>query len=421
MKRRDPFLCPSFAHSLLFCLCFAAYTAAYVGRLGYSACLAALVADCGFTRAQGGMVGTAFFVVYGVCQLIWGFAGDGAPPQHMILAGLAGAGAVNLAFGFARTVPAMTALWCLNAVFQSLLWSPIIRIFAEWFRPEYRRVACLGINITVPVGTVAAYLCSALFLRWGSWRGQFWLAGALLLVMAGGWAALLGPLLRSGAFLRAAPKAPGARGHAAGAGLGRLLWRAGLPLFFFALAAQGVLKDGITTWVPSFTADAYGLTGALSVFGAMFLPLVNIGGVYLASWLDRRFFKNELAAAGALFLLGTALIGLLYLARGAGPWPAYILLALSTTAMMGANTLFASSMPLAFAPWGRASSAAGVLNFCIYVGCGLSVWGTGLVSTALGWGPTILGWGCVSLAGFAFCLAAARRWHAFRHAAGPEN
>ena len=192
------------------------------------------------------------------------------------------------------------------------------------------------------------------------------------------------------------------------------LRRAGLFIFFFPLAAQGILKDGVTTWVPSFTAEAYGLTPALSVFGTMFLPLVNLGGVYLASWLDRRVFKNELASTGALFLLNTGFIALLYFARGAGPWPAYLLLALATTTMMGANTLFASSMPLAFAPWGRSSSAAGVLNFCIYVGCSVSIWGTGFASAALGWGSTILGWAGLSLAGGLFCAAAARRWQRFK-------
>ena len=404
-------------HTLLFFLCFGAYTAAYLGRLNYSACLAGIIADCGFTRAQGGMVGTAFFVVYGCCQLLWGFAGDRAAPHRMILAGLAGAGAVNLAFGFARTPGGMTALWCLNAVFQSLLWSPIIRIFAEWFQPPYRRAACLRINITVPLGTVAAYLLAAAFIRAGNWRGQFWLAGGLLLLMAGVWAAFLAPLSRSGVFAGAEPAAPRQK-KAQGAPappLGRLLARAGLPIFFFALAAQGVLKDGITTWVPSFTEEAYGLTGSLSVFGTMFLPLVNIGGIYLASWLDRRFFKNELISTGALFFLNTGFIFLLYFLRGAGPWPAYLLLALATTTMMGANTLLASSMPLSFARWGRASSAAGVLNFCIYLGCGVSVWGTGLVSTALGWGPTILCWGGLSVAGLLFCFAAARRWKKFKH------
>ena len=405
-------------HLFLFCLCAAAYTCAYMGRLNYSACLVQIIADCGLTRAQGGMIGTAFFVVYGCGQLLNGFVGDRAAPHRMILLGLLGSGLSNLAFALAHSAGVLTALWCCNGFFQSLLWSPIIRIFAEWFRPEYRRAACIRINLIVPAGTVAAYLLAVLFIRLGNWRGQFLLVGALLVLLSGVWAACLAPLSRSSAFVPAAgaaakPAAP-ARPSVRGPSLWPLRRRAGLFIFFFPLAAQGILKDGVTTWVPSFTAEAYGLTPALSVFGTMFLPLVNLGGVYLASWLDRRVFKNELASTGALFLLNTGFIALLYLARGAGPWPAYLLLALATTTMMGANTLFASSMPLAFAPWGRSSSAAGVLNFCIYVGCSVSIWGTGFASAALGWGSTILGWAGRSLAGGLFCAAAARRWQRFK-------
>ena len=176
-------------HLFLFCLCAAAYTCAYMGRLNYSACLVQIIADCGLTRAQGGMIGTAFFVVYGCGQLLNGFVGDRAAPHRMILLGLLGSGLSNLAFALAHSAGVLTALWCCNGFFQSLLWSPIIRIFAEWFRPEYRRAACIRINLIVPAGTVAAYLLAVLFIRLGNWRGQFLLVGALLVLLSGVWAA----------------------------------------------------------------------------------------------------------------------------------------------------------------------------------------------------------------------------------------
>lgn len=414
-------------HLLLLCLCFAAYTVAYIGRLNYSACLAQIIADCGFSRAAGGMVGTAFFIVYGCCQLLTGFAGDFIAPERMIFAGLAGAGVVNLCFSFTASAPVMTALWCANGFFQAMLWSPIVRIFAEWFKPAYRRAACVRISITSPVGTVAAYLSAVFFIHRGDWRGQFRFAAVLLLAMAGVWAAFLRPLAASAAFETRAPKSPKMPPQPrpgpsmGGAGILPLLLRAGLPVFFLALVAQGVLKEGITTWVPTFAEDTYGLDGGVSVFGTMFLPLVNIAGVYLAAWLDRRVFRNELRCTGALFALNTCLILLLYALRGAGALPAYLLLALATTTMMGANTMLASYMPLSFARFGKSSSAAGILNFCIYLGCGVSVWGTGLLSTALGWGNTMLLWAVISAAGLCACLAAGGGWNRFKERIAAEK
>lgn len=309
------------------------------------------------------MTGTAFFMVYGLCQLINGMTGDHIKPQHMIAAGLAGSGAVNLLFPFCKDAVAMAVIWSVNGLFQAMLWPPIIRIFAEWFHPEYRKAACLRINITTPVGTVAAYLAAAAFIRMGNWRGSFYMAG--------------------------------------------------IPTLFMALVAQGVLKDGITTWVPSFAEEQFGISPALSVLGTVILPIANISGVYLASSLERRIKKGELAASGALFAVNVLLLGLLLFLKEAGLWVTYLLLAFATTGMMGVNTLFASCMPLAFAPWRKASSAAGIFNFCIYIGAAISVWGTGLLSTQIGWDKTVLCWCAVSVLGGILCAADIRKWNNF--------
>lgn len=399
-------------HTLLFLLCFTAYVTAYLGRLNYSACLSRIVLDCGFTRAEGGMTGTAFFMVYGLCQLINGMTGDHIKPQHMIAAGLAGSGAVNLLFPFCKDAVAMAVIWSVNGLFQAMLWPPIIRIFAEWFHPEYRKAACLRINITTPVGTVAAYLAAAAFIRMGNWRGSFYMAGILMLLTAGIWMWIAGPLAESPVFQQ--ETRPGKeRWNGDKAALSVLFVRAGIPTLFMALVAQGVLKDGITTWVPSFAEEQFGISPALSVLGTVILPIANISGVYLASSLERRIKKGELAASGALFAVNVLLLGLLLFLKEAGLWVTYLLLAFATTGMMGVNTLFASCMPLAFAPWRKASSAAGIFNFCIYIGAAISVWGTGLLSTQIGWDKTVLCWCAVSVLGGILCAADIRKWNNF--------
>ena len=61
---------------LVFIACFAAYTASYVGRINFSAALSAIVSSGLFSKPEGGLIGSAFFVVYGVFQIINGFLGD---------------------------------------------------------------------------------------------------------------------------------------------------------------------------------------------------------------------------------------------------------------------------------------------------------------------------------------------------------
>ena len=58
--------------NFLIFLCWAAYTAAYVGRLNFNASIVAIISDLGVTKADAGLVSSFFFFAYGAGQLING-------------------------------------------------------------------------------------------------------------------------------------------------------------------------------------------------------------------------------------------------------------------------------------------------------------------------------------------------------------
>ena len=57
----------------LLCLCFLVYLSTYLGRLNYSASITAILHEGDFTKSQTGVIGTAFFLAYGIGQFISGF------------------------------------------------------------------------------------------------------------------------------------------------------------------------------------------------------------------------------------------------------------------------------------------------------------------------------------------------------------
>ena len=61
---------------LIFIACFAAYSSSYIGRINFSAALPAIINDGFFTKTEAGIIGSAFFIVYGAFQIINGFLGD---------------------------------------------------------------------------------------------------------------------------------------------------------------------------------------------------------------------------------------------------------------------------------------------------------------------------------------------------------
>ncbi len=168
----------------LFFLCFLVYSAAYVGRYNYSSAIPAM-AEAGFDRQVLGVYGTGFLFCYGAGQLLSGFLGDKVPARRLIAAGLVGSGLANLLMGFLP--PGWQWIWCVNGLFQSMLWSPITRLLADWLPENARKGAMIQLSYSFAVGALAAYGLSALLLRIASWQWVFASAAICLLACGAVW------------------------------------------------------------------------------------------------------------------------------------------------------------------------------------------------------------------------------------------
>ena len=112
-------------------------------------------------KVQLGLLGTVFFWVYGIGQLINGNIGDRVKTKRFIFIALIAAGMANILFGFAAGIAAMFAIWAVNAYFQSMLWGPIVKTLAVWFPHSKRASVSIGISTSMVVGY---------WLAWGGGR-----------------------------------------------------------------------------------------------------------------------------------------------------------------------------------------------------------------------------------------------------------
>lgn len=400
----------------LFLLCWAAYAAAYVGRYNYSAVMGAMTSEGVLSLQAAGAVSTGYFLCYAAGQIFSGFACQRLSPYGMIFAGLALSGGCNLGMAAAPAV-LMPVLWAANGLFQAMIWPPIVRLFAECMPLPQQKGACININSTTPAGTLVSYAVCAVLLALTGWRAAFTASGAVLLGMACVWAAASAPLRR------AAPAVPQTAGTDAepdtgpapdkprGSGLGTLLG-AGLGLLLIPVVLHGALKDGVTSWVPTMVQANFAVSPAFSAAVSMILPLVNLTGAYLAGWLDR-FFHNELKTAAALFTAACAALALLPLAVGWSLAASMVLLALTTAAMLGINTLFINVMPVRAGRVGGAAALSGLLNAVTYVGAAAATWGVGAAADAWGWSAVFLLWLAMALLSLLSVLFCAGRWARF--------
>lgn len=402
---------------LLFWLCWIAYFSTYIGRLNYSASLTGIILSEGFSKGQAGMIGTAFFFAYGAGQFVSGFLGDRLAPKKMVFTGLMVSGLCNLAMAGANGSGLMTAVWCVNGLFQAFIWSPMIRLMYEYYKTETRMKACVSLNSSVPLGTMAAYGLTALVIWLSGWRTMFVLAGAALIGTSLFWITGMKRVERYAAESGKMAEMPsGETGGSAKAAVNwkSLLIQSGFLFLMMALFVQGALKDGVTTWVPTYISETYGLSAILAITSTMVIPVFNLLGVYLASFANLHWFRNEVRTAGAFFVVSAAAILVLRLASGRSMAVSFLMLALATTAMMAVNTMLIAVLPSYFGVIGRASSVSGLLNSSVYAGGAVSTYGIGALSVALGWNATIVIWFLMAAVSAVICFLTVRKWIAYR-------
>lgn len=385
--------------------------------------MAAMIEEAVLTKTQAGTISMVYFFVYGAGQLLNGFLGDRLPPGRMIFGGLFLSMLCNLLMGAAGSFGAMAVIWGVNGYAQSMVWPPIIRIFARRLEEAVRLRYCVDIVSTQAAGTLAAYVLSAAVLAVAGWRTVFWGAGLCLLAAAAFWAvgyarverlAARGPdespsaraAVRENAAGKKAPAPSGGKGGRSFAALiGGGLWLIILPV-----VVHGILKDGVTSWVPTYILETFHTSASLSVLVTTVLPIVNLSGAYLARALYRKCAGNEVRASAVFFGVSVAALLVLWTAGSFSLILTVALLSVITASMMGVNTLFVNLLPLRYEKEGKVSSVSGFLNACAYLGTAVSTFSIGVMVEKLGWGATVAGWLAVTAAGLVVCLAVRGRY-----------
>ncbi len=402
--------------SLIFVACFAAYTASYIGRINFSAALADIVGSGLFTKSEAGIIGSAFFFVYGAFQIINGFLGDKLSPFKMIIAGTFLSSTANFAMTFCSTNIAMAVVWGFNGFAMSLLWVAILKILANIINEDMRSKACLNISVTLPIGTILAYLLASVSIKFFDWKYVFYVPSLILLAVC---IFFTVSYLTVKPHIKEIPQNTQAlpevsRKKKKNVSLLAVLAGAGILFILPADAIHGAIKEGITTWVPTMISELYSTDPSFSVFLSVILPVFNLSGVYIITPVYNKIFKkNELKTGAAILLFTVIPLTLLIFIKNLPIIVSVALLAVSTTAMHSYNYMIITLVPMRFAYCGRTATVTGIMNATAYAGCAAASYGFGVISDNIGWNGTILVW--LGLAALAFVITAIplKKWNKF--------
>ncbi len=405
MKKNDT---PDQRRMRALCLmCCMAYFVSYLTRLNYTASMVEIQNTLGITKQLCGLPVTACFLSYGLGQVLFGILGDKLLPRNMIFTGLLGSALCNLLVPLLPRMALITALWCLNGMFQSMLWPPMIRIMAENMSELWYRKGCVRVSLSSSVATLLLYLLVPVCIQISGWKTVFFAAAVFGLLAALVWY----HGTRHFAGCRREPL-PAASQSFTGNARPRAALGVSALLLLLAIVLHGILKDGITAWMPVYLAETFGMDSAQSILSATVLPVCSVCSTLLSSALLYKL-KNEFLTASLLF--GASALAGIFMIPASGSYPAVCIgaMTLITGCMYGVNLMLLSRVPGHFAAYGNISTITGILNAATYVGSALSTYGFGAIAQSQGWTAVVTLWVIVALAGTLFLTAEIRKWGRF--------
>ena len=394
----------------IFSMLWLAYASFYLGRVNLAIALPAIQETLGFSAVQVGWIGSVFFWVYAVGQLVNGTLGDRIASRLFVALGLLGTALLNGAFGMVSSLGLMMLLWGANGIFQSMGWGPIVRTASMWSLPGQRAKLSAILGTSFVVGALVSWGVSGQILQMTShYAWVFWIPAMYLALLAVLWYIRipnhpkdvgLAEVFDTGAGLRPANTAP----KTMWADTKRFLLQKPLALLAVTTMFQGMIKDGINMWVPIMLVQSFELGIGRAAGFSLFIPSMGFLGVLGASYLLQVFGSDERRTLLWLFMAGAAAAAGTAFGFAGGPLRLSLFLGLCAALINGTNVLLLSSIPMAFGRRGKASTLAGFLDFSSYVGAGFMALVTGVVASRFGW-PAVVGtWSLL------FCLGWLSLW-----------
>ena len=360
----------------------------------------------GVSHADAGLVSTMFFFAYGAGQIINGILCRKYNARFIITFSLLVSAGINLAVFFLPPFFALKYLWLLNGFSLSFLWSVISTVLSKCLSDENLKKAVVIMSISTPAGTFLAYLLGALFTKINFFNLSFFVGTVALSAIGVVWFFSYGKLT-SGKTYGKSGEIADKNGETATAEVlhtdenySAEKRNAMVTLVFLGVFAviNNLVKDGLSTWMPSVLKEKYELSESGSIALSLALPFLSVFGAFVATRVNDKA-KNFVFTSVIFFAVSALLMPLIIWGDFGGfvfPLCVFALIALLMTAV---NSVVTAMAPMYMRNFFFSGTLAGILNGCCYLGSTISSYGLGKIADELSWNA-------VFIIIFAFCLLA---------------
>lgn len=297
----------------------------------------------------------------------------------------------------------MIILWVLNGFFQSMLWGPMTKTITHWIPPKKRSFASIAISTSGVGGTLLTLLLAGQIIESLNWRWVFIIPGIIILLFSFVWYIFMrnhpsdvGLSLNNTDNSSNASKSNKAHRSYT---LWEVINKSRLWFVIIACFVQGIVKDGINLWAPTFFMETHHLNIKSVTSLVIVIPLMNFGGIVLSGWLNKVFKYKEKITVAILFTIGILMILGLNTLGSKSTFIGIICLGLSSAMMSGSNAILLGIIPMKFDKYNKVSAIAGTLDFCSYFISGFAALITGSIVDLIGWSGVLIFWIAVTVIG----------------------
>lgn len=372
------------------------YFVSYLTRINYAAVITAIITDENLSRSAASLAVTGAFVTYGAGQLVSGWLSDRFQPVRLVTAALVTTSLMNLCVPFCGNVALRTVIWCINGLSQAFIWPPLMKLTPALMDAEWQLKAGVRINSGGHIGNIAVYLIAPLFIRFTGWRGMFVFSAALGLLCAVVWTLICGSFKIDS--LGSKPEGAATRV--------KMKWNVPAVVMVFVVITiilQGAMRDGVTTWVPTYISETFSLGADISVLTGVVMPIFALFCLTLTEHIYYKIGSVQ-KCSFIYFALALTASAILPYAAKSGVVVAILLSSIIVGCMHGINLLQTCMLPRLLAGTEQIGFASGVLNGCVYIGSAISTYGFARISESFGWNGTIMTWCISSAIGAVICL-----------------
>ncbi|HHD2717642.1 MFS transporter [Clostridium perfringens] len=301
----------------VFLMIILGYMCFYIVRKNFSMSAPLLITNLHFSKAEIGLINSAFAISYGLSKFVLGTLADKSNVKKFLMLGLLASAVVNIGLAFSTQVWMFVILMIFNGIFQSMGAPACHIVIGKWFKKDQRGLVMSTWNTSHNIGggLVGPLSAMALFTFGANNYRSLFLVPAVIAVIIALIILVIGSDTPESVGL---PKIKddshdeekhGEEFNSNNLSMTDIMFKYVLKnKYVWILAITNIfiyiVRQGMVDWIPVYLTQAKGFSFDDSSWAMFLFEYAAIPSTILIGWLSDKVFKGNRAPLGIICMLG---------------------------------------------------------------------------------------------------------------------